>query len=404
MNVMAEGSLPFLNLSDPSFSIRSEAVRQARERNWCARTPYGLAVLRYEEVGKLLRDPRLRQGSYAWPAHNQATGSFAEWWLAMLLNRIGDDHARLRRLANPAFSPKLIGSLKPKFENLAHELIDGFAQRGRCDFMAEFSEPYATRVICILLGLDQSEWRALADISGEMGLALGVTYKQDMARVNAATDRLYDYARRVISERRTRPPGDDFVSLLLQANADKDALSDEELDNMVVLAVFGGIDTTRNQLGLAMSMFIENPGQWTLLAGQPELARQAVEEVMRTRPTTTWVTRETMEDIVFNGLEIKKGTTLHLFAESAGTDPQVFTPGFDISVKRMPHFGFGGGTHHCLGHFIARGDMTEALRILAERIRNPRYDGDVLWLPDSGNTGAVKLPIAFDPEGQGGGQ
>jgi cytochrome P450 len=237
-----------------------------------------------------------------------------------------------------------------------------------------------------------------------MGLALGVTYKQDMGRVNAATDRLYAYARQVISDRRRHPPGDDFVSLLLQANEDKDMLNDEELDNMVVLAVFGGIDTTRNQLGLAMSMFIDNPAQWRLLAEQPELARPAVEEVMRTRPTTTWVTRETMEDIVFNGIEIKKGTTLHLFAESAGTDPQVFAPGFDISVKRMPHFGFGGGVHHCLGHFIARGDMTEALRILAQRLRNPRYDGEVVWLPDSGNTGAVKLPIAFDPEGEEGGQ
>lgn len=398
MSETAAAELPFLNLSDPSFSIRSPAVRAARDQSWCARTPYGLAVLRYEEVGKLLRDPRLRQGSYAWPAHNQATGRFAEWWLAMLLNRIGEDHARLRRLANPAFSPKLIGALKPKFEALAHELIDGFAKRGHCDFMAEFSEPYATRVICILLELDQSEWRNLADIAGEMGLALGVTYKQDVARVNAATDRLYEYVQRVIAERRKRPPADDFVSLLLQANENKDTLSDQELDDMVVLAVFGGIDTTRNQLGLALGMFIDNPAQWQLLAEQPELARPAVEEVMRTRPTTTWVTRETMEDITVNDLPIKKGTTIHLFAESAGTDPAVFTPGFDISVKRMPHFGFGGGTHHCLGHFIARGDMTEALRILAQRIRNPRYDGQATWLPDSGNTGAVKLPIIFDPE------
>ncbi|MBL8710833.1 MAG: hypothetical protein JNL25_16690, partial [Rhodospirillaceae bacterium] len=105
--------IPYLKLSDPSFSIRSAEVREARERHWYARTPYGIAVLRYEDVGKLLRDPRMRQGSHAWPAHNQATGKFAEWWLRMLLNRVGDDHARLRRLANPAFSPKLIGSLQP---------------------------------------------------------------------------------------------------------------------------------------------------------------------------------------------------------------------------------------------------------------------------------------------------
>ena len=373
-------------------------MREARERSWHARTPYGIAVLRYDDVGKMLRDPRLRQGSYAWPAHNKVTGIFADWWLRILLNRVGDDHARLRRLANPAFSPKLIIPLQPRFAELANDIIDAFAARGRCDFVAEFSEPYAAQVTCLLLGLDQSEWRRLAAITADMGLALGVTFKQDVAKIDAATAALFEYAHRVIEARRTRPPGEDFISQLLQANEDKDTLSDQELYDMVVLAVFGGIDTTRNQLGLAMSMFVEHPDQWRLLADRPDLARNAVEEVMRVRPTVTWVTREAVEDFVYRDLEIKQGTTIHLFSESAGTDPRHFTPGFDIAAERKPHFGFGGGVHHCLGHFIARADMTEALKVLPRRIRKPRYAGEPTWLPDSGNTGAVKLPIAFDAE------
>lgn len=390
--------IPFLRLSDPRFSIRSQEVREARERNWYARTPYGIAVLRYEDVGKLLRDPRLRQGSYAWPAHNDVTGKFADWWLRILLNRVGDDHARLRRLASPAFSLRLVTALQPKFTELANDIVDKFARRGRCDFMAEFSEPYAARVTCVLLGLDQSEWRRLADITADMGLALGVTFKQHVEKIDTATAALFEYARRLIEERRRRPPGDDFISQLLQANEDKDTLSDQELYDMLVLAVFGGIDTTRNQLGLAMSMFVETPDQWRLLALRPELARNAVEEVMRVRPTTTWVTREAMQDFTYRNLDIKRGTTLHLFSESAGTDPRHFTPGFDIAAQRKPHFGFGGGAHHCLGHSIARADMTEALKVLAQRIGNPRYAGEPTWLPDSGNTGPIKLPIAFDPE------
>lgn len=389
--------IPYLDFADPSFSIRSQDVREARAKSWYARTPYGLAVLRYDDMQKLLRHPDLRQGSYQWPEHNKVTGKFADWWIRMLLNRVGEDHARLRRLANPAFSPKLITSLQPKFFALANELIDGFAAKGRCEFMAEFSEPYATRVICDLLGLPHDEWRRLADLVADMGLALGVTYKQDLERIEAATEGLFVYARALIESRR-RQPGEDFISLLVQANSDKDALSDEEMDDMVVLAIFGGIDTTRNQLGLAMSQFIEHPDQWTLLGERPELAKPAVEEVMRTRPTVTWVTRAAMQDFVYRDLEIKAGTTLHLCSESAATDPDVFTPGFDISVPRKQHFGFGGGLHHCLGHFIARGDMTEALKLLAQRIKNPRYDGEPTWLPDSGNTGAITLPIAFDPE------
>jgi cytochrome P450 len=388
---------PFLDLADPNFSVRSSSVREAREKSWYARTPYGLAVLRYQEVGELLRDSRVRQGSYKWPAHNKATGSFADWWLRMLLNRVGADHARLRRLANPAFSPKLIATLQPRFEAIAHELIDVFAKRGRCEFMAEFSEPYATRVICTLLDLPDDNWRDLATIAGRMGLALGVTYHADQETVNRATDQMFDYARCLIRERK-EAPGSDLISHLIEANRDKGALGDQELEDMVVLAVFGGIDTTRNQIGLAMCQFIEHPVQWRLLAESPALARAAVEEVMRTRPTITWVTREALEDFTYKGLEFKQGTTIHLFTESAGTDPSAFTPGFDITVDRRQHYGFGGGTHHCLGHFIARGDMTKALKLLARRIRNPAYDGEPIWLPDSGNTGPVELPIKFDPE------
>jgi cytochrome P450 len=227
-----------------------------------------------------------------------------------------------------------------------------------------------------------------------MGLALGVTYADNEDKINAAAERLFAYAHQLVEERR-KSPRDDFVSDLIKANENKDTLDDTELYDMIVLAIFGGIDTTRNQLGLGMSMFMENPEQWRLLAERPELARSAVEEVMRTRPTTTWVTREALEDIEFKGVVIAKGTTLHLFAESAGTDPAVYAPGIDITAERKPHYGFGAGVHYCLGQFIARADMTEAFRLLARRIRSPSYDGEPTWLPDSGNTGPIRLPIKF---------
>ena len=387
----------FLDLANPEFSIRSKAVHDARAQSWYARTPYGLAILRHAEVGILLREARLRQGSYKWPAHNNASGPFADWWLRMLLNRVGSDHSRLRRLVNPAFGPKVVTPLQPRFEEIANEIIDGFSSRGRCEFMSEFAEPFATRVICELLSLSHEQWRTLADISAEMGLALGVTYEQNQERVNQATARLFDYAHQVIEGRRTSP-SEDFISHLIEANKDKSALSDQELRDMVVLAVFGGIDTTRNQIGLGMSVFIDNPESWKLLGEHPEFARGAVEEVMRTRPTTTWVTREALEDIVFKDVLIKKGTTLHMFTESAGTDPMVYSQGIDITAERKTHYGFGAGPHHCLGHFIARADMTEALRLLAKRIKNPTYEGEPTWLPDSGNTGPISLPIKFNSE------
>jgi cytochrome P450 len=437
-------AVPFLDIADPAFSVTSAQVRRAREAGWYARTSYGLAVLRYDQVSRLIRHPGLRQGSRLWPAHHGITsGPFADWWASWVLNMEGAEHHRLRRLLNPAFSRRIVEPLRPRFSALAGELVDGFAEPGRCEFMAEFAEPYAARVIAILLGIAEEEWPTIAAESAAVGLAMGVRIHEHLPRIEAALAALYDYADALIADRQ-RSPRDDFVTCLVQAQAvdpgrpgepgELDgpggtggaALTAAELRDSLVLLIFGGFDTTRNQLGLAMQSFLDHPGQWRLLAGRPELGPAAVEEVMRVRPTTTWVTREATADFTFDGLAIKAGTTIHLFCESAGTDPadagDAETPpgdagdaetgpgdtgdpgsgaaaaGFDITAgERRPHFGFGGGIHYCLGHYVARTDMREALTVLARRLREPRPAGPAAWLPDSGNTGPVRLPIAFQP-------
>jgi cytochrome P450 len=389
----------FLDLADPAFSVRSEAVRAARERDWWARTSYGIAVLRYDEVRTLLADRRLAQGSAAWPQHNGVTtGPFVDWWSKTVLNLEGEDHHRLRRLLSPAFAPRFVTPLVPRFGALAEELIDRFAADGRCEFVSAFAEPYAARVLTLLLGLPDEEWEPIARWSSELGLALGVHIARDLDRVEAALEALYGYADRLIAERRAYP-GDDAVTRLVQAHDDQDALSHDELRVSIVLLIFGGIDTTRNQLGLAMQTFIEQPDQWALLAQRPDLGLAAIDEVMRITPTTTWITREAREDVELHGVRIPAGTTVHLLAAAAGTDPRAFEDGerFDITVKRARHVGFGGGIHHFLGHFVARTDMGEALPILARRLRDPRIDGEARWLPMTGNTGPVELPIAFTP-------
>ncbi len=392
------GSVPSFRVSDPSFSITSEQVHAARELSWYATTEYGLAVLRYEQVNRLLKHPKLRQGSAAWPAHNGVTeGSFAQWFASWILNKEGEEHHRLRRLMNPAFSNKLIGGLVPRFQALATELIDNFDEPDRCEFVSEFAEPYAARVIAIMLGIPESEWKVISTESSTIGLALGITIKEDLPKIEAALATLYAYCDELIADRQANPR-DDFVTTLVNASRPEDGrLSDTELRDAMVLLIFGGFDTTRNQLGLAMQSFMKHPDQWRLLAERPDLGGKAVEEVMRVNPTVRWVTREVLEDFEYEGVMLTAGTTVHLYSESAGTDPRVFEPGFDITAERKPHFGFGGGAHHCLGHFVARSDMSEALPLLARRLRDPHQLPGATWLPDSGNTGPITLPIGFTP-------
>ena len=262
--------------------------------------------------------------------------------------------------------------------------------------MAAFANIYAARVLTLLLGLPASDAPRIFTLASEMGLALGVTFRQEIDRIERATAELYEFCDEVIADRK-KNPGDDFMSQIVATTTVKDGLSDEELRNLTLMLVFAGVDTTRNQLGLGMSVFMQHPEQWRLLAARPELAPRATEEVMRVRPTITWVTREATEDFEFDGVAIAKGTTIHLLSESAGTDPKVFAAvPFDIAADRERHYGFGGGIHHCLGHFVARSDLTIAFGTLSQRIANPCADGEAEWLPDSGNTGPVRLPIRFD--------
>ena len=245
-----------------------------------------------------------------------------------------------------------------------------------------------------MLGIPESEWTKIARLVQRPRPGPGRHIQAGPAPIEAALEGLYEYADELIADRAANP-GDDFVTPAGAGRRTEDRLSHDELRVSLVLLIFGGMDTTRNQLGLAMQTFIDYPDQWKLLAERPELGKAAVEEVMRVNPTVTWVTREALEDFEYQGLDIKAGTTIHLFSESAGTDPRVFEePSFDLTAERPPHFGFGGGgTTASATSSPARHERGAAAA--GPPAGEPDHRRQRQWLPLSGNTGPIFLPIAF---------
>ena len=124
--------------------------------------------------------------------------------------------------------------------------------------MADFADPYAARILTHLIGLPQEVSQDILALSSEMGLALGVTFKENIDKIENATAKIYAFVDEVI-ERRLIEPGDDILSMLASASVGGDSLSRDELRNMAVMLAFAGVDTTRNQLGLGLSMFMDNP-------------------------------------------------------------------------------------------------------------------------------------------------
>ncbi len=390
----------YLDLADPSFDVTSAAVHEARDEGWYAETPYGFAVLRYAEASALLTDRRFRQGNARWPEQNGIeTGPFLRWWQEVLLSLEGDDHARLRRLLMPAFRRRTIEAMQPEFQRLATELVDAFAPRGEVELIGEFAEPYAARILCLLLGLPDSEWKQVAHWADDLGKSFGIAIKEDLPRIEAALAGLTAYVEAVVDDRAAHPR-DDLVTTLLRAQEDDGRLSRAELVVSLVFLAFAGMETTRNQIGLAVQTLLHHPDQWRLLGERPELGRAAVEEVMRVNPTVTWVTREAIQDVELHGLHVPAGTIVQVLSHAAGTDPAADPePAFDLTrtEARPAHLGFGGGVHHCLGHFVARTDMAVALPLLARRLPDAVADGPGDWLPVSGNTGALRFPLRFTP-------
>ncbi len=386
----------FFDLFDLAFQPDAPAVHAAREACWYARTPLGYAVLRYDEVAALLRDRRLRQGGVeSLAAQGLTAGPLADWMRLVILNIEGEQHARLRHLVSKAFTPRAVDALRPVMRAVVHELIDGFAARGECEFMTAFADPYPSQIICALLGIPRERYAQFHGWATDLGLAFSYAVAEHLARIEAALQGLCACVDDLLAERRAAP-GPDLVSALIAAEESGDQLSDAELRVMVTALVFAGQDTTRNQLGCALATFLEHPAQWARLAETPALAARAVEEVMRVRPAVPVIWRVAAEDFEFRGLRLAAGTFLSLFAAAAHTDPQVFgAAGFDISLERPAQLTFGGGIHYCLGAPLARAEMEEALPILARRLCTPELVENVRWRPALGIYGPIALPIRF---------
>jgi cytochrome P450 len=171
---------------------------------------------------------------------------------------------------------------------------------------------------------------------------------------------------------------------------------------MVNAVIVGGTDTTRNQLGCAVSLFAEHPDQWALLAERPELAGRAVEETMRYFGAVRGTMRFASTDIEYRDVLFPTGTFIGIGLADANRQTSVFADPdtFDITkpAPEQPQLTFGSGIHYCLGASLARAELQEALPLLAQRMPNLRVDGRITWKPDVvGIFGPNHMPITFAP-------
>jgi cytochrome P450 len=363
-----------------------QRLAELRGRGWLARSPVSYVVLD-REAGEFI----LRSKATAFPGREIADlfgvtgGRLRELIDANILNLTGPAHRRLRALVAPAFSPRAASSWRPAMRGFLAQLWAGVEPARSAEFVAAVAKPYPSLTISAVLGAPPSDAARLHEWSNWVQRQFDIrALASELAGIERAAGELCDYVEGLLEQHRAAP-SDDLVSTLLAARDEGDRLSHTECVNLVMNVIAGGIDTTQSQLAHAMRLFAVHPDQWALLAAHPELAGQAVTEVLRFEPITPFTARICTERLEHRGVTFPQGTIVAVCAERANreqADDEHDGSGtgggerFDITVSREDRLlTFGAGPHYCLGANLARAELEEALVFLAPRMPGLALDG-----------------------------
>ena len=188
-----------------------------------------------------------------------------------------------------------------------------------------------------------------------------------------------------IDEKRVSP-GDDVVSDLVKAEGD-DGLSSLETLLAIRILMIAGTDTTSALIGNTVLGLLRRPEQALLLREQPALIPNAIEESLRYWAPFHFVLRETVRDVVLEGVDIPENSLVAVMLTSANQDPAAFTDPATFDIRREPsgalHMAFGHGAHRCVGAFLAREEADAALRAVAQYLPDFVLTDEPLELAES---------------------
>jgi hypothetical protein len=312
------------------------------------------------------------------------------------LDRNEPDHSRLRRVAAPAFSPRMVREYRSRIEELVSELIVRL-RAGDADFVSDFAAPLPIGVITRMFGIDDDagiDTTAFARYGAALGGSLdgihSLRHARELMEASEALEAMFDR----LLELRTREPRDDLISVLAAERGDQ--VRSDELMAMCFLLLVAGFETTVNLLGNALVALQQHPDQWRLLTEQPELAGQAIEETLRWNPPVQRTERIAFADQQIGGMTVHQDQWVLLLLGGTGRDPKVFPDPdrFDITRSHgTDHLAFSSGIHYCLGAPLARLEASIALEQLAIRLPAIRLAGPVTMRRTTIIRGPLHVPV-----------
>ncbi len=282
------------------------------------------------------------------------------------------DHTRYRKLVTGVFTRRAVEKLRERTETIASDLLDDMSARGGSpvDLVADYCALLPVTVIAEILGVPPSEQGRVLDFGAAAApsLDLGLGWRQ-YHEVNAAL-RSFDAWLDQHMDQLRRNPGDNLLSELVHASDEGQVLSPEELRATAGLVLAAGFETTVNLLSNGIALLHDNPEQRALIAEDPSLWANTVEEVLRVDPPVLLTGRFSKRDTTVAGQNVAADTMVTTVLAGANMDPTVFADPqrFDVTrANARDHLSFSAGRHHCLGAALARMEGEVGLRMLWER-------------------------------------
>lgn len=309
------------------------------------------------------------------------------------------DHTRLRTLVSRAFTPRRVAGLEARIRELCAGFLDQWEDGATFDFVEQFAAPLPSEVISSLLGVPPADQRAVRElIDKTFTIEPGVGMIND-ASLTARLE-LNDYLLGALDERVARPRDDMLTDLTTAEIVDETGttrrLGRQESADFANLLISAGTETVARLLGWAAVLLDQHPDQRALLAADPSMIPNAVEELLRYEAPSPvqgrWVTRE----VELHGTTIPADSKVLLLTGSAGRDERMYPDAdrFDVRRRFDRHVSFGYGVHFCLGAALARLEgrigLEETLR------RRPRWQVDhdaAVRLHTSTVRGWVSVPV-----------
>jgi cytochrome P450 len=364
-------------------------------------------VTRYEDVRALLSDPRVSKdgrrmnelfarhsGVPYEPEQDDTSGvGFDDDLSAHLLNTDPPRHTRLRRLVSTAFTARRTEALRPLVTQVVDELLDAFADQAEVDIIEALAMPLPMTMSCHLFGIPLED-RPLFQRWATKLIGAG----QDPDEVAEASRNVTEYAHRLIELKRA-DPGEDMLTMLVQASEDGDQLSRGELTAMIFLLATAGHVSTAHSIGNALYTLLTHPGELDRLKADPALMPAAVNELLRyDGGVGTGSFRFTRTEIRLGDVVIPPDRILVLSISSANHDDAHFADpdALDLTRPAAAHLAFGHGLHYCVGAPLARMQMEIVLRRLLARYPDLRLavaPDQVHWEESTLLRGLETLPV-----------